>query len=310
MCSVLPLRRESLRAWRIARLALRFNTAFLAIATTYSTPGSASRKASKLGMGEAAIETNANAHSGKKVADQLHQSAQNPHRARRRRHVAGAQYGGTQILFRLVIEADETHHRQVAPGVVMAVEKRQLLRPVRGIVGRVQIQSDAARTTAQALGMTLDHAGRQRFAQTIKFLHSDGVLKTRQRRLRSQIAARARIAVQQQLVNRIGGQASRIVGVRIAARDREHTLRQKFLQGMIDLARLPLVSQAVRHANCPAADRTAARQACGKGEGTTNTVSCYCQTRESLSCYCKLCFSNMFVAEEAFRVFKIMNKAG
>ena len=91
--------------------------------------------------------------------------------------------------------------------------------------------------------MALDHAGRQGLAQTIEFLRSDGVLKTRQRRLRSQIVARSRIAIQQQLVNRIGGQAGRIVGVRIAARDREHTLRQKFFQRMIDLARLPLVSQ-------------------------------------------------------------------
>ena len=32
-------------------------------------------------------------------------------------------HGGAQILFRLVFEADETHHRQVAPGVVMVVEK-------------------------------------------------------------------------------------------------------------------------------------------------------------------------------------------
>ena len=61
----------------------------------------------------------------------------------------------------------------------MAVEKRQLLRPVGGIVSSIQIQSDAADTTAQALAMALDHAGRQRLAQTIKFLHSDGVLKTR-----------------------------------------------------------------------------------------------------------------------------------
>src|SRR5271165_3570747 len=66
----------------------------------------------------------------------------------------------------------------------------------------------------------------------------------------------------------------------------------------------------LRHRNCPAADRTAARQAWGKYRGTTNTVSCYCRTREGLSCYYKLCLSNMFVAEEAFRVLMIMNKAG
>ena len=39
---VLPLRRESLRTWRIARLALRFNTAFLAIADVYKRQGSGS----------------------------------------------------------------------------------------------------------------------------------------------------------------------------------------------------------------------------------------------------------------------------
>src|SRR5271157_5662357 len=47
--------------------------------------------------------------SGKKATDQLHQSAQNPHRTGCRRHVAGTQHGSAQILFRLVIEADETH---------------------------------------------------------------------------------------------------------------------------------------------------------------------------------------------------------
>ena len=35
-----------------------------------------------------------------------------------------------------------------------------------------------------------------------------------------------------------------------------------------------------------------------------------CQTREGLSCSYKHCLDNMFVAEEAFRVFKIMNNAG
>jgi hypothetical protein len=47
--------------------------------------------------------------------------------------------------------------------------------------------------------------------------------------LRGQIAALTRIAVQEHLLNRIGGQASRIVGVRIAARDREYALRDQFL---------------------------------------------------------------------------------
>jgi len=87
---------------------LRFNTAFLAIATTILDARLGIQKVEQLGMCEAAIETNPNVRSGKKATDQLHQSAQNAHRARSRRHVAGAQHRGTQILFGFVIEADET----------------------------------------------------------------------------------------------------------------------------------------------------------------------------------------------------------
>jgi hypothetical protein len=45
-------------------------------------------------------------------------------------------------------------------------------------------------------------------------------------------------------MHRIGPQPRRIVGVGIAAVDREHPLRQKLLQRMIDLACLPLVFEA------------------------------------------------------------------
>jgi hypothetical protein len=48
-------------------------------------------------------------------------------------------------LFGFVVEADETHHWQVAPDVIVSVEKRKLLRAVSGIVGRVQIDGDAIR---------------------------------------------------------------------------------------------------------------------------------------------------------------------
>src|SRR5271166_3344569 len=243
MCSVLPLRRESLRAWRMARLALRFNTAFLAIATTYSTPGSASRKASNWGCAKPPSRRTRMHTPGRKQRINCISRRKIPTAPAEAVTLPGRNTAAHRYCSASFIEADETHHRQVTPGIVMAVEKRQLLRPMGRIVGRVQIEGDAADTTAQPLGMALHHAGRQRLTQTIEFLGSDGVLKTRQRRLRSQIAARGRIALQEHLVNRIGGQASRIVGVRIAARDREYPLRQKFLQGMIDLARLPLVSQ-------------------------------------------------------------------
>ena len=94
------------------------------------------------------------------MANHHQQAAQDPHRAHRRGHVAGTQHGSAQILLGLVVEADETHHRQVAPAVVVSVEEGQLLRTMGGIVGRIKIDGDAAGVSVQPLGMALDHASR------------------------------------------------------------------------------------------------------------------------------------------------------
>ena len=65
----------------------------------------------------------------------------------------------------------------------MSVEERQLLRAVRGIVGRIQIDGDAIGAMAQTLGVAPDYAVRQELAQAIEFLDPNSVLETRQRRL-------------------------------------------------------------------------------------------------------------------------------
>ena len=111
------------------------------------------------------------------------------------------------------------------------------------VVGRIKVDGDAAGASTQPLCMALDHTVGQRFAQTIEFSRPDGVFKARQGWLRSQIASRDRIAVEQHLVNGVGRQAGRVVGIRIAAGNREHALCQQLAQGVIDLAGLPLVAQ-------------------------------------------------------------------
>jgi hypothetical protein len=79
----------------------------------------------------------------------------------------------------------------------MSVEKRPLLRAVRGIVGRIQIDGDAIGAMSQPLSVTPDHTLRQELARTIEFLDPNPVLETRQCRLRSQVAAFDRIAIQE-----------------------------------------------------------------------------------------------------------------
>src|ERR1022692_4887605 len=78
------------------------------------------------------------------------------------------------------------------------------------VVGRIKVDGDAAGASVQPLRMALDHAVGQGFAQTVQFSRPDGVFKARQGWLRSQIAARDRIAVEQHLVNGVGRQAGRV----------------------------------------------------------------------------------------------------
>lgn len=143
---------------------------------------------------------------------------------------------------------------------------------------------------APALGMALEHACGQGFAQATEFLRSDGVLKAGQGRLRCQIPPRNRIAAQQPLVDRVGGQAGRVVGVRIAAGDGKPARRQQFFQRRADLARLPRVAQTGSQARNQSIAAAFSRMAppsklpsrwsnCstvgwGGYRETTNTVSC------------------------------------
>ena len=117
-----------------------------------------------------------------------------------------------------------------------------------GIVGRIKIDGDQPGAMAQPLRMTFDHALGQRRAHTIKLTRTNGIFKARQRRLRSHIEARKRIAVQQHLVHGIGSQASRVVGIRITTANGENTLGEKIPQRMVNLARLPRIAQTARHA--------------------------------------------------------------
>src|ERR1700723_4127031 len=45
-------------------------------------------------------------------------------------------------------------------------------------------------------------------------------------------------------MNRVSGQASRVVGIGVPASDREHSLPHQLAQRMIDLARLPIIAKA------------------------------------------------------------------
>jgi hypothetical protein len=91
------------------------------------------------------------------------------------------------------------------------------------------------------LAVAHDHALGQRHAHHVKRARSDTVLEARQRRLRGQIETLDRVAARKQLVHRIGADASRIVGVLIAAGQTVDALPHQVSQWMIHLALLAAI---------------------------------------------------------------------
>ena len=59
------------------------------------------------------------------------------------RTVARTQDDRGQILVRFVVERQRRHQRQIAPRVIVPIEERQLLLPMRGVVRGIEIDRDA-----------------------------------------------------------------------------------------------------------------------------------------------------------------------
>jgi hypothetical protein len=155
--------------------------------------------------------------------------------------ITGAQYVRKQIVVRLLVEGQEPSHRQIAPGVVVTVEERQLLDAVRWIIGRVQIDRDPLGFALQAPAMPLDHRVGERDPHPVQIRTIKSVLEPRERGLRGQVLTLERIATTQQLLDGVGAQSAGIVAIRITAGDGIQALAHQIPDRMTDLARLASV---------------------------------------------------------------------
>src|ERR1039457_1847754 len=197
-----------------------------------------------LGSGEAAIETHPQSYPRERRPQPRQEPRQYPDCSDRSRGIAGAQYIGEQVLLGLLVEGQEPSHRQVAPGVVVAVEEGELLRAMSRIVRRVQVNRDPLDLALQAPAMSLDHSVGEGNTHPVQIRPLKGVLEARQGRLRGQVLAIDRVAITEQLLDRIRSQSARIIGIRVAARNRIQTLAHQIPDRMADLARLASVIDA------------------------------------------------------------------
>jgi len=114
---------------------------------------------------------------------------------------------------------------------------------MRRVIGGIEIDGDTPRATVQSASVPLDDTAGKRVAHLIERRPTHTVLEAGDRRLRRQRRAGNRIAVEQQLLNRILGQPVRVVGIGIAARNAEHALRDELVQGVRNPGRGPGLGQ-------------------------------------------------------------------
>src|SRR5206468_1925763 len=95
----------------------------------------------------------------------------------------------TQVLLGFVVEGEERQERQIAPAVVMAVEEGELLRAVRRVIGRIEIDRDAPGPPMEAALMAHDHTRGESAPHRVEVLPADPIFEARDRGLRREWVA-------------------------------------------------------------------------------------------------------------------------
>ena len=181
---------------------------------------------------------------GKGRAQLPNQAPQEPPGPAAGRRVAGPQHGGDGILLRLVAEGHRGDDRQIAPGVVVAIEEGQLLLAVGRIVGRIEVDRDARGPAFEPSAMVRDDGVGQPLPHREQLAPPHGILEPRERGLRGQGRPRDRIAVDQQFVDRVVPHPRSVVAVGVATGEPKDPLPEQLERLMLDLARLPRIGQA------------------------------------------------------------------
>ena len=130
------------------------------------------------------------------------------------RRLAGPQHDRHGPALLRVIDVD----RQEAAFVIMSVEQRELLMAMDDIAGVVNVERDGCGLARIAIHPCVD----QSVGQADHVAQARRILQPRQRRLGTQIPARIRQATAGELERWIGPQMIEVVGVLVAAADREH----------------------------------------------------------------------------------------
>jgi len=127
--------------------------------------------------------------------------------------------------------------------VIIAMKEAQLLMPVGGIIGRIDVKNDHISRTR--MGLKIQR--KEPVTETPQVPPSDPVFKTTKRGLGGKIPRCLRKSSRRNLQSRITAKGRRIVGVLIAHGNGEDPLPQQGPQLMNDSTRIPRVIQRLGH---------------------------------------------------------------
>ena len=151
--------------------------------------------------------------------------------------VPWAQDGGNQFAAEAFIHME----RLIAPVAIIAIEQRELLLPVDGAIGVIEIQHNHLRRRGIRLEENVDKSG----GHPIELRPAGGIFQPGHGGLTGQRGLAIRDLVHGQLKRRIGAERVTIIGIGIAAGDLVHPLGQQGLLGMRGVRRMPGIDQAV-----------------------------------------------------------------
>ena len=151
------------------------------------------------------------------------------------RRLAGPQHNRNGPALLRVVDVD----RQEAAFVIMSVEQRKLLMAVDDIACVVDVERDGCWLARIAIHPCVD----QDVGQSDHVAQARRILQPRQRRLGTQIPARVRQTPAGQLECGIRPQMIEVVGVLVAAADREHASAEHIDKAVHDPCRIAPIGQ-------------------------------------------------------------------
>src|SRR5690606_39010797 len=210
-------------------------------------------------MSETSIEAHTDLRLAEGVSELLDDAAQQRNRASYFLGDTGAKACIEEVLLSLTLDAEESEHGQVAPGVIVPVEVGEGLLSMRRIDRGIQVDEDAPRARVTDM-KALDDDSFQLSFHRDELASAYRAFEARERRLRGEAIRTIRATTTCEEQRRIPRELRGVVRVGAAKSDRVDPLPKELFGPMRDTSRMPAILEARRERSCQPKPAVEARE--------------------------------------------------